>query len=283
MECLSALGVCTLLGVAYVASLYIWKNKDSRNHPSTIKRRFLSVLLMAFLSPCFVLFATQPESFRNEPPLAFLLGFRLEGLFSALLLPLALTAVLFAGPIVLAHLDGIHSHYLKLCYWTNNLGNLLWLRNHLVAPFSEEFTFRACMLPILVPCLGVRTTIFVCPLFFGIAHLHHMIERLETNSNLSHVLLQSIFQFIYTTLFGIYSTFLFLRTGHFASSFIVHSFCNHMGFPDFSEVLNYPQPMRFILSAIFVAGLVLWILLLDVFTQPHIYHNHIYWNFKQST
>ena len=26
----------------------------------------------------------------------------------------------------------------------------IWWRNHVVAPFSEEFTFRACMVPVLL-------------------------------------------------------------------------------------------------------------------------------------
>ena len=36
------------------------------------------------------------------------------------------------------------------------------------APFSEEFIFRACMLPLLVPCFGTSLSVFLCPLFFGV-------------------------------------------------------------------------------------------------------------------
>ena len=36
------------------------------------------------------------------------------------------------------------------------------------APFSEEFIFRACMLPLLVPCFGTGLSVFLCPLFFGV-------------------------------------------------------------------------------------------------------------------
>ena len=49
-------------------------------------------------------------------------------------------------------------------------------------------------------------------------------------------MLVSLFQFTYTTIFGMYSALLFVRTGHFAAPFIVHSYCNFMGFPDLSEV-----------------------------------------------
>ena len=33
-----------------------------------------------------------------------------------------------------------------------------------------------------------------------------------------------------------YSALLFIRTGHFAAPFLVHAYCNFMGFPDFVEV-----------------------------------------------
>lgn len=72
----------------------------------------------------------------------------------------------------------------------------------MVAPLTEELVFRACMLPMLVPCTGPSAAIFTCPLFFGVgesclplllwcpatppltalvssAHFHHVIEQLR--------------------------------------------------------------------------------------------------------
>ena len=45
------------------------------------------------------------------------------------------------------------------------------MRNHVVAPLTEELVFRACMLPILVPCMGPQKAVFACPLFFGVGEL----------------------------------------------------------------------------------------------------------------
>lgn len=45
--------------------------------------------------------------------------------------------------------------------------------------------------------------------------------------------LRSLLQFTYTTLFGGYATFLFLRTGSLLSVILVHAFCNWIGFPRF--------------------------------------------------
>lgn len=53
-------------------------------------------------------------------------------------------------------------------YWITNAQNLIWLRNHVVAPLSEEFTFRSCMLPLLLQSFNPITAIFLCPLFFGV-------------------------------------------------------------------------------------------------------------------
>nr|CAD7445062.1 unnamed protein product [Timema bartmani] len=116
-------------------------------------------------------------------------------------------------------------------YWVSNFQNLIWVRNHIVAPLSEEFTFRACMLPLLLQCFQPITAIFVCPLFFGIG-----------------------FQLSYTTIFGAYSAFLFFKTGHFVAPLTAHAFCNHMGFPDFAEILTYKDPRRCFLIFLYVIG-----------------------------
>jgi len=56
---------------------------------------------------------------------------------------------------------------------------LIWIRNYVIAPISEEFTFRACMLAMIIHCTNPTVAVFVCPIFFGAAHLHHMIEQMR--------------------------------------------------------------------------------------------------------
>lgn len=58
----------------------------------------------------------------------------------------------------------------------------------------------------------------------------------RTTQALKNALLTSSFQFVYTTLFGWYASYLFLKTGHLAPPVLSHSFCNIMGFPDFSGI-----------------------------------------------
>jgi prenyl protein peptidase len=162
-------------------------------------------------------------------------------------------------------------------FWLNSFKNLLWLRNHVVAPLSEEFTFRAAMLPILLQTFDPKTAILITPLFFGVAHLHHMHERIKNGMDKKTVILISSFQFVYTSIFGMYSAYLFVRTGHFIAPFAAHAFCNHMGFPDFQEVYNQTNPKRIILIALYVIGLVSFIVLLPSLTVPVWYSNNLFW------
>ena len=41
-------------------------------------------------------------------------------------------------------------------------------------------------------------------------------------------------QLTYTSLFGAYSSYLFLRTGFLIGPLLAHVFCNAMGLPDFT-------------------------------------------------
>lgn len=108
------------------------------------------------------------------------MGFRLEGILTAAAIPLLLTATLFLGPICAIIMNGTVKQYFELTYWSESFQNILWIRNHIVAPLSEEFTFRACMMPLLLQSYQSTTAVLLTPLFFGVAHLHHMIERIRS-------------------------------------------------------------------------------------------------------
>jgi len=119
------------------------------------------------------------------------LGLRWDGFFAALIFPLLLTMILFLGPISVqlsssvwkvysgASNDAASSQeqseqsefrlkFLEPKFWLNHCQNLLWLRNQVVAPLSEEFTFRACMMPLLLQSFTPTTSAFISPLFFGV-------------------------------------------------------------------------------------------------------------------
>jgi prenyl protein peptidase len=107
------------------------------------------------------------------------------------------------------------------------------LRNIVVAPFAEEIAFRGCIASALATTgMTISVTSLIAPLFFGTAHLHHALLKLYERQRLSIVLTQTAFQFAYTSLFGSYATYAFLRTGSIVAVSVSHSFCNGMGLPN---------------------------------------------------
>ena len=75
----------------------------------------------------------------------------------------------------------------------------------------------------------------------------------------------------------LYIIVLVLIAGHFVAPFAAHAFCNHMGFPDFAEILTYKEPQRIFLMSVLVLGLVAWCMLLTPLTNPAWYSNQLFW------
>mmetsp|Transcript_13634 Transcript_13634/g.43062 ORF Transcript_13634/g.43062 Transcript_13634/m.43062 type:complete len:328 (+) Transcript_13634:45-1028(+) len=110
------------------------------------------------------------------------------------------------------------------------------LRNLVIGPLTEEIVFRACVVPMLLEAgFSLPRAIFVSPLFFGVAHLHHL-KRYICDERMPVVAacIQTLVQFAYTTLFGMYTAFIFTRTGHISAAVACHAYCNYMGLPDIS-------------------------------------------------
>lgn len=158
-----------------------------RDHPSTIKKRFFSVTIVMLISPIFVYLFSADKILENVS-LFDALGFRIKGLLTAFVLPLILTAILFLGPLSQQAFNGV---FKTIENPFQNFTNVLWLRNHIVAPLSEEFTFRACMLPLLLQTFKPSTAVLITPLFFGVAHFHHMAERLRAGMDKKTVIIVS--------------------------------------------------------------------------------------------
>lgn len=264
-----------LLGLSYVSSLYVWRSNLDRDHPDTIKRRFISAAFMTVVSPFFVYMFGSPTLLAKYS-LTDIIGLRWPGLLHASVLPLVLTMVLFLGPTVMLLCDERARVYCIPMFWRQSLQDWIWWRNHVVAPFSEEFTFRACMVPVLLGYYTHKQAIIISPLFFGVAHFHHMVERIRKGQDIASSFLISVFQFTYTTIFGMYSALLFVRTGHLAAPFLVHAYCNFMGFPDFAEVANSEPRKRWFLMFMFLLGAISFYFLLDTLIVSELFSNNVY-------
>ncbi|EKM57741.1 uncharacterized protein PHACADRAFT_251563 [Phanerochaete carnosa HHB-10118-sp] len=96
--------------------------------------------------------------------------------------------------------------------------------------------------------------IFLSPLWFGIAHVHHGWEVYTRIGRTSFAAQQAafsvVFQTAYTTLFGFHCAFLFLRTGSLLPPIASHVFCNIMGLPDLGDaVARFPHRKLLIITS----------------------------------
>lgn len=101
-------------------------------------------------------------------------------------------------------------------------------------PATEELLFRSLLIPLhLLAKVPPKDIVFFTPLYFGIAHVHHFYEFKLTHPHtpIPPALFRSLFQFTYTTVFGWYAAFVFLRTGSLIAVILAHSFCNWCGLP----------------------------------------------------
>ncbi|RVE55579.1 hypothetical protein OJAV_G00234890 [Oryzias javanicus] len=202
------------------------------------------------------------------------MGIRFEGIIPAIVFPLLLTMVLFLGPLMQLAIDcpwtftdGVKVA-LDPCFWSLCLSDMRWLRNRVVAPLTGSWC-SGLHAALLVPCAGPATAIFTCPLFLR-THFHHVIELLRfRQGTLAGIFLSAVFQFSYTAVFGAYTAFIFLRTGHLMGPVLCHSFCNYMGFPAISTALEHPQRLTILSS--YLLGVVLFLFFLFPFTDPSFY------------
>ncbi|EFR03481.1 CAAX prenyl protease 2 [Nannizzia gypsea CBS 118893] len=228
--------LCTIL---YVAPLYTSKATRpgptlSRDAPSLIKARIRAVMVSCFFCS-IATFYFIVHSGRSTP----LQGLQLLGWWP-IGLPeigksLLLTAMLFMGPLFeMGIAEGRWRNWVRGRTLVQTLRSWTGWRNYVAGPITEEVTFRSIITVIhLMAKMSPGKIVFLTPLYFGIAHINHFYETklAQPDTPLVPVFVRSLFQFTYTTIFGWYATFLYLRTGSLPAVILVHSFCNYCGLP----------------------------------------------------
>lgn len=89
-----------------------------------------------------------------------------------------------------------------------------------------------------------------------------------------HVL---VLQFGYTTVFGWYATFIYLRTGSLYSAFMCHAICNFFGFPNFAALVDSDSHVWRI-RLMYILGLAGFIYFLFPLTDPNYYKASLWMN-----
>lgn len=153
---------------------------------------------------------------------------------------------------------------------------MILLRNLVVAPLTEELAFRGLMVPALLSSLHHEAAWAVClwaPLFFAVAHGHHVYERVWVRGEkVLAALLSTLLQLTYTSIFGAMAVHLLIRTGSLAAPLTSHVVCNFMGLPDLSFLqqegpLSFLRPHRMPLLALHALGLIAYWHLVDPVTS----------------
>lgn len=297
---------CTAMTIFYVAILYsptlILRLPPPSSFKSFMIRRFVCAGISTVVSLLVCAFILPIKSWEVSY-LFSAYGIRLHHTWQAVVLPLFLTSLMYAGSFVLKFFtlwsswaeqgghgidlsfDGLRSVLLKLINSTISVvSNISSWRMYIVAPLTEELVFRACMIPLLL-CGGFKpyTVILLSPVFFSLAHLNHLLEfYMQQDSSLLKACMVVGFQLGYTVIFGSYASFLFVRTGHLTAPLVSHMFCNFMGLPVF---FSRKTGMA---SVGFVAGAVGFVYLLFPLTSPQLYndrtddckcwHRYCYWS-----
>lgn len=212
-----------------------------------------------------------------DPPISQYLGIVGKHIFA----PLLLTLSLFLGPLYVSYLDRTLPFQSRFSFQhdvVSKFTSLTGLRNYTVGPLTEELVFRSSILtPLFFAGIPTSSLIFLTPLFFGIAHIHHAYNNYLSGYSLSRSLLVATLQFSYTGVFGWYANFLFLRSGSVVPGIVAHVVCNVMGLPDpVAAGERHPKRRGWIWFA-HAVGVVAFAKALMPLTSETVFGGSLYW------
>ncbi|KAJ2503330.1 CAAX prenyl protease [Coemansia sp. RSA 1972] len=271
-------------GTMYVASIYLFMalfptplaTIHDRDHPHIMKQRMHGVSLATLVSLVATSIAlwhwqSSDEQF-NARQIVSELGLDPRTALPSVVVALVLMCVLFLGPLLTSHLEGG-------CGWDmlKRVPSSLWnqpiyLRNYVVGPVTEELVFRSCVVALWAASnLSTTMCVFVSPVIFGVAHVHRAVSLyVKGDGTLGRILLSTLVQLSYTTVFGWIAAGLFVRTKSVTGPIVAHIFCNLQGLPDLTKASQYPGYKYFIWLA-FVVGLVGFLVLFEPMTRPGVF------------
>ncbi|KAH8431259.1 CAAX prenyl protease RCE1 [Aspergillus melleus] len=228
-----------LLTLIYVVPFYVSTTTRpsptlSRDAPSVIRARIRAVTSSCVISTLAVFWLIIAKDNAPVSEALRLLGWWPVGLLE-IARSLALTAILFTGPLFERGIaEGEWRDWIRGRRVSETLRGWIGWRNYVAGPITEEIMFRSAIVPLHVLArVSPGHIVFMAPLYFGIAHVHHFYEFRLTHPDTSIIaaMFRSIFQFSYTTIFGWYATFIYLRTGSLPAAILAHTFCNWCGLP----------------------------------------------------
>ncbi|EAL51068.2 CAAX prenyl protease family protein [Entamoeba histolytica HM-3:IMSS] len=130
--------------------------------------------------------------------------------------------------------------------------SLFIIRALVVAPIIEETLFRGVFIPYLLTngCTSIFTFIY-CSMLFGLAHINHLITEDVIDKA---AIINTMIQVGFTTLFGMYSSYVFFSTKSVISCILCHAVANYLGFPDFTTMSDKKTAIIYIIGITLFIG-----------------------------
>jgi prenyl protein peptidase len=261
-----------------------------RDSGRVIAQRVVSVTSACWVTLLIVYgFSVPITGHRQGHSVLNLIGIRLEfeSTVEAGIKGLLLSMAFYSGPLLVLVADTVRDLFeIGVSSLWPRSGAWVAFRNWFAAPISEEICFRGCVCALMLSAgIDNRTVGFTSPFVFGLAHVHHIFFPTKKDGlpvdPLSSRLIKGGVQITYTTIFGWYCCFLFIRTGHLAAPIAAHCFCNTMGLPDFSfnHANHHLHRYRTPLFAIYFAGMALFMQLMYPLTAG--FPAVVYWHDKE--
>uniref|UniRef100_A0A2P2KD51 intramembrane prenyl-peptidase Rce1 n=1 Tax=Rhizophora mucronata TaxID=61149 RepID=A0A2P2KD51_RHIMU len=194
-----AVVACAAMAFFYVGILHapslILRLPPPSSYNEFMIRRFICAGISSIVSIIFCAMILPIRSWEASYLLG-IYGIRLDHTWRAVVLPLSLTSLMYAGSFVLKSFlfvdawrerinqgGGLSPNWIKdvlqnfLSRICSTAFSVLAWRTYVVAPLTEELVFRACMIPLFL-CGGIQiySVIFLCPILFSLAHLNHWME-----------------------------------------------------------------------------------------------------------
>lgn len=234
-------------------------------------RRFIVIGIFTVIWPSlFVLLFNDASKLDQGPGVLTWLGLELNlSAFLGILSSLSLTLILYSGNLIQNLLTGEYSFDF----------DIFQFRALIAAPVYEETIFRGVLIPAMI-CSGFspKSSIFLSGLIFGVTHLYHLVEIFKSKVNVPNLVAGTFLQVVYTSIFGTFAAYTFLRTGSLFSPILIHAFCNYMGVPD----LHYFHPNhsaykhRVLISTAYAIGIPSFFLCMPLLMDPVLYNPWFY-------
>lgn len=164
------------------------------------------------------------------------------------------TVILFLGPILQNIFTFINYDYTYIYKKSMNLYfkhlqrdifSAQTFKALVIGPVTEEMIYRSFACSLWESAnISYLKTIFLLPFLFGVSHLNKVLLE----KKLSSIRLKDFAPYVgmlgFTTVFGWWEAFVWLRTHSYFTCVIIHTFCNYMQFPDFREALEWQNPLQ---------------------------------------